>query len=93
MHFENRKKAFGQEQQSTDQTNYCHYDYIKFFQWYKLAVDTCTQCGPIFEKDRSGDFVKKFLLSSIILNLNTGPQPLFLTDPRCKERLSTSKFN
>ena len=28
IHFENRKKAFQQEQQSTDQTNSFHYDHI-----------------------------------------------------------------
>ena len=29
-------------QQSTDQTNSFHYDHIS--QWYKIALDTCTQC-------------------------------------------------
>ena len=28
IHFENREKAFQQEQQSTDQTNSFHYDHI-----------------------------------------------------------------
>ena len=45
IHFENGKKAFQQEQQSTNQTNSFHYDHI--FQWYKFALDICTQCGPI----------------------------------------------
>ena len=46
IHFENRKQGFQQEQQSTDQTNSSHYDHI--FQWYKFALGTCTQCGPMF---------------------------------------------
>ena len=27
------------------QTNFFHYDHI--FQWYKFALGTCTQCGPM----------------------------------------------
>ena len=46
IHFENRKKAFQQEQQSINQTNCFHYEHI--FQCYKFALDICTQCGPIF---------------------------------------------
>ena len=46
IHFENRKKAFQQEQQSTNQTNCFHCEHI--FQWYKFALDICTQCRPIF---------------------------------------------
>ena len=48
IHFKNRKKAFQHEPQTTGQTAPFHYDRI--FQWCKFALDTCTQCRPIFVK-------------------------------------------
>ena len=50
IHFELKqiKKAFQQEQQSTNQT--ISFPLSPHNQWYKFAPDTCMQCGPIFLK-------------------------------------------
>ena len=52
IHFELKqiKKAFQQEQQSTNQTNSFPLWPHKLFQWYKFAPDTSMQWGPVFLK-------------------------------------------
>ena len=53
------KKVFQHEQQTTDQTTPFHYDGI--FQWYKFALDTCTQYRPIFVKQNKVKILLKIL--------------------------------
>ena len=64
IHFENREKAFQQEQQSTEQTNSFHYSIMTtFFNDIKFTQDICTQCGPIFFKQSRVKNLLKILQS------------------------------